>query len=92
MKCFLKVIIIIALFTTTSCGFKISNNIFFTEFYLESINNTHNKNKKQLTDSRNPLSLKLKALSQVVQSSVDNSAGAWHAAQKMLQRVQGWGG
>lgn len=43
MKCFLKVIIIIALFTTTSCGFKISNNIFFTEFYLESINNTHNK-------------------------------------------------
>ena len=43
MNKFLKNVLIIVLLATSSCGFKISNNIFFTEFYLESINNTHNK-------------------------------------------------
>ncbi len=43
MNKFLKNVLIIVLLATSSCGFKISNNIFFTEFYLESINNTYNK-------------------------------------------------
>ena len=47
------------------------------------------KNKKALTDRDSPPTLKLRAFSQVVQSSVDNSAGAWHVTQKLLQRVQG---
>ena len=40
---FYKLIIVIAIISLPACGFKVSNNILFSEFYIESIETSNKK-------------------------------------------------